>query len=311
MNSPKNRYRRFSDFLTEKFGYKVYKISLDAGLSCPNRDGTLSERGCIFCDPGGGSGRKLRKITPLISDQIQQGMQGLKKKYRDKAEKFIAYFQSFTNTYGPVENLRQLYDQALNHADIIGLSIATRPDCINPEVLDLIAPYIENYEVWIELGVQSLRPESLRYIERGHGVKDIVAAVQAIKKRSIPICAHLILGLPGEDLQDMLATARGVSDLGIEAVKLHMLYVTSHSRLAEEYQAGRLPLMSQTEYVEAAVRVLEYLAPDIIIQRLVSEAHRDILIAPQWLKNKSETVRLIEAELERQDTWQGKRYRLD
>ena len=307
MTEKSSRYRRFSDFLFQKFGCKVYKISLDAGLSCPNRDGTLSQNGCIFCDPGGGSGRRAEKSPLPISEQIRRGMAGLKKKY--KAEKFIAYFQTFTNTYGPVEGLRHIYDQAFIHKDIIGLSIATRPDCISPEVLDLISSYTEKYHVWIELGVQSMRPESLIYIERGHGVLETIAAIQALKKRNIPLCAHLILGLPGEDVKDMISTAKSISDLGVDAVKLHMLYVTSHSRLASEYHAGRIALFTKEEYISAAVRILENLAPDIVIQRLVSEAHNDILIAPAWLKNKSETVRLIESELEKHDTWQGKEYR--
>jgi radical SAM protein (TIGR01212 family) len=307
MTQKSSRYRRFSDFLTQKFRCKVYKISLDAGMSCPNRDGTLSRHGCIFCDPGGGSGRQAEKSPLPISEQIHRGMEDLKKKY--KAEKFIAYFQTFTNTYGPVEKLRHIYDQALIHEDIIGLSIATRPDCISPEALDLISTYTEKYHVWIELGIQSMRPESLVHIERGHGVPETITAIQAVKKRNIPICAHLILGLPGENLQDMTATAQKVSDLGVDAVKLHMLYITSNSRLAPEYHAGRIPLLSKEEYIAAAVRVLEILAPDIVIQRMVSEAHADILIAPEWLKNKLEIVRLIEEELEKRDTWQGKNYR--
>ena len=307
MTEKSSRYRRFSDYLFQKFGCKVYKISLDAGLSCPNRDGTLSQNGCLFCDPGGGSGRQAEKSPLPIPEQIRRGMAGLKKKY--KVEKFIAYFQTFTNTYGPVEGLRHIYDQALIQKDIIGLSIATRPDCISPEVLDLISTYTEKYQVWIELGIQSLREESLKYIERGHGVADAIAAIQSIKKRNIPTCAHLILGLPGEDVQDMIATAQKISDLGVDAVKLHMLYITSNSRLALEYHAGRLLLFTKEEYISAAVRVLENLAADIVIQRLVSEAHSNILIAPEWLKNKSEIVRLIEAELEKRDTWQGKHYR--
>ncbi len=298
------RYYRFSDHLRNKFGCRVYKISLDAGMSCPNRDGTISEDGCIFCDPQGGSGRQTARSHIPLKQQIQEGKLGLKKRYG--AEKFIAYFQSFSNTYGPREKLKALYEEAVSDPDIVGLSISTRPDCLGLDILDLIQRFSKRYDTWIELGVQTLREESLAYIERGHGADVIRTAVDQIKQRGLQTCAHLIVGLPDEDLEDMLMTIQGVCDLGIDAVKFHMLYITERSRLAEPYRTGKIPLLSQEQYVATVVRLLEQLAPSILIQRLVSDAHPEILVAPEWLKHKSQVIRDIEQKLEEQNTYQGR-----
>ncbi|MGM0466956.1 MAG: TIGR01212 family radical SAM protein [Acidobacteriota bacterium] len=298
------RYRKFSHHLKKTFGCRVYKISLDAGLSCPNRDGTLSTKGCIFCDPSGGSGRKSQPVS--ISEQISLGMEGLKKRY--KADKFIAYFQTFTNTYGPLDKLKKLYQEAVQHPDVIGISIATRPDCLNKNILDLIEDYSKNYYTWIELGVQSIHKKSLEYMNRGHGLFDTVDAILSLKNRGINVCGHFILGLPGEDLEDMAETAGVMSRLGIQAAKLHMLYVAKGAPLAEEYEKEKISLLTKKQYVQAAVHFLEHLSPAVIIQRLVSEAHPDLLIAPEWLKNKSQVIAEIETELQAKDTWQGKKY---
>ncbi len=304
---PENlRYRKFSPYLKNKFGCRVYKISLDAGLSCPNRDGTFSTRGCVFCDPSGGSGRKPESRPESLSRQISSGIQGLRKKY--KADKFIAYFQTFTNTYGSLDELKKLYQDAVRHPDVIGLSIATRPDCLNKDILDVIEDYSKNYFIWIELGVQSIHKKSLDYMNRGHGLSETKHALLSLKNRRINVCAHFILGLPGESLEDMAETARVISELGIQAAKLHMLYVARNSQLEKEYRKGKVPLLTKEQYVQAAVHFLEHLSPDVVIQRLVSEAHTDLLIAPEWLKNKSEVIRTIETELEDSDTWQGKKH---
>ncbi len=304
---PENlRYHKFSPYLKNKFGCRVYKISLDAGLGCPNRDGTLSTRGCIFCDTSGGSGRKPGSRPESISRQISSGMQGLRKKY--KADKFIAYFQTFTNTYGPLEKLKKLYQEAVLHPDVIGLSIATRPDCLSKDILDVIESYSENYFTWVELGVQSVHKKSLEYMNRGHGLPETKDALLSLKNRRINVCAHFILGLPGETFEDMAETARIISELGIQAAKLHMLYVARNSQLEKEYRKGKVSLLTKKQYVQAAVHFLEHLSLDVVIQRLVSEAHTDLLVAPEWLKNKSEVIREIEKELKDKDTWQGKKY---
>jgi radical SAM protein (TIGR01212 family) len=299
-----SRYHRFSDHLRQKFGCRVHKIALDAGLSCPNRDGTISRQGCLYCDPAGGSGRKTERAAVPVSQQMRDAMAGLRRRYG--AEKFIAYFQSFTNTYGPIAKLKAIYDEAVGFEDVVGLSIATRPDCLGRKILSLIASYVTAYDTWVELGVQSMHEESLEAIERGHGVAAIESAVRMLKQHHIQVCAHLIVGLPGEGLQDMTATAKRISDLGVDAVKFHMLYVTRTSRLAEVLKQGRLRLFTREEYVKTVAHLLGHLAPHILIQRLVSEAHPDLLLAPEWLKHKSSVIRDIEQELEALDTWQGK-----
>jgi len=300
------RYRKFSRYLREKFGCRVYKITLDAGMSCPNRDGTLGTEGCIFCDPEGGSGRAEASRLSL-TQQIDQGRKGLKRRY--KADKFIAYFQSFTNTYAPLPRLKKLYDEAAAHPDIAGLSIATRPDCLSRSILDLISSYADSLETWIELGIQSVHSSSLRYIGRGHGLFSIVDAMRAVQERHVKQCAHLIVGLPGETLEDMQETVKTVSRLGADAVKFHMLYVTRGARLHKEYQEGRLSLMSAEEYVDTVVSLLEHLSPDVLVQRLTSGAHPDILVAPDWLADKSGIIQSIEEELEKRNTWQGLKYK--
>ncbi|MBD3414269.1 MAG: TIGR01212 family radical SAM protein [Candidatus Aminicenantes bacterium] len=300
------RYRKFSSHLKRTLGCRVYKISLDAGLSCPNRDGTFSTQGCFFCDPSGGSGRKTGTQPRSLSEQITSGIIGLKKKY--KADKFIAYFQTFTNTYAPHDTLKQLYQQAVQHPDVIGLSIATRPDCLNEANLNLIESHSKNLYTWIELGIQSIHKKSLEYMNRGHGLFETVDALLALKDRSIHVCAHFILGLPEESLEDMAETARVTSRLGIQAAKLHMLYVAQNTSLAKQYKKGTVSLLSKKQYIRAAVNFLEHLSPDVIIQRLVSEAHPDLLIAPEWLKDKSQVIQEIEQELEVQKTWQGKKF---
>ena len=299
-----SRYNRYSDHLRAKFGCRVYKIALDAGLDCPNRDGRFGSEGCLFCDPAGGSGRREERKGQSIPRQVMAGMDNLKRRY--KAEKFIAYFQSFSNTYAPVKRLKSLYDQAVTFDDVVGLSVATRPDCLPEPVLDLIESYRSELDTWVELGVQSLHEETLERISRGHGVSAIEAAVRDLKLRRVQVCAHLILGLPGEGLEDMTATIRGISELEVDAVKLHMLYVTRRSRLAPLYRDAGLSLLSKDAYVDTVVHLLEHLDPAILVQRLVSEAHRDILVAPEWLRDKSAVIRAIEQALELRDTWQGK-----
>lgn len=298
-----SRYTRFSEHLRQRFGCRVYKIALDAGLSCPNRDGTVGDDGCLFCDPAGGSGRKNGGRPVSITEQMRTGMEGLRKRYR--AERFIAYFQTFTNTYGPTAHLKALYDEAVAFEDVAGLSIATRPDCLAGDVLDLIQTYTKDFYTWVELGVQSMREETLQTIARGHGVEATVRAVRALKQRDIHVCAHLILGLPGEDLADMTETVRTVSGLGVDAVKFHMLYVTRDSRLARVHGQGALQLMGREEYIRTVIHLLERLDPAILVQRLISEAHRDILVAPEWLKDKSAIIREIEDTLESRSTRQG------
>jgi len=302
--TPPKRYRSLSEYLREKFGCRVYKITLDAGFTCPNRDGTLGVGGCAYCDEYG-SGSGLFKQGVSIGEQLLRGIERARRRF--KAKKFIAYLQAFTNTYAPLDKLKEIYDQAVDHPDIVGLSIGTRPDCVPDEVLDLIRSYADRLMVWVEYGLQSANVETLRRINRGHGVAEFVDAVLRSKRRGLNVCAHVIIGLPGEGREDFEETANLLAALRVEGVKIHSLYIPKGCRLAEEYLAGRLKLMSREEYVEAVCDFLELLPPQTVIQRLTGETSPDRLLAPDWVLDKAKTLRMIDEELERRGSFQGKR----
>ncbi|UCD79492.1 MAG: TIGR01212 family radical SAM protein [Desulfobacterales bacterium] len=297
------RYNDLNTYLRSLFGCRVQKITIDAGLSCPNRDGTLSSGGCIYCNArGSGTGALSRGLS--ITEQLVQGKQALHRRY--KARKFIAYFQSFSNTYGPVDKLKRLYDEALAVEDVVGLSIGTRPDCVNERILDLLQNYAQNYLVWIEYGLQSARDATLVAINRGHDVQCFRDAVKTTLNREIKICAHVILGLPDESRSDMLRTADTVAASGIDGVKLHLLYVIKGTRLETLYRQGRYKCLAQQEYVDLVCDFLERLPRHMIIQRLTGDPHPDELVAPQWSLKKTETLAQIRTTLEKRDSWQGK-----
>ncbi len=297
------RYRDLNNYLRELFGCRVQKITVDAGMTCPNRDGTISTGGCIYCNArGSGTGAFVRGIS--VREQLEQGKTFLSRKY--KAKKFLAYFQSFSNTYAPVEHLKALYDEALSVSDVIGLSIGTRPDCVNEEILKLIQSYTDNYLMWIEYGLQSANDRTLLKINRGHDFACFQKAVEATRDRNIRICAHIILGLPGENKTDMLETARKLAMLGIDGVKLHLLYVVRGTQMETLYREGRYRCLEQTEYADMVCDILELLPRRMVIQRLTGDPHPEELVAPQWALQKTETRRLIHDMLESRDTWQGK-----
>ncbi len=301
------RYRDLNTYLREIFGERVQKIPIDAGFGCPNRDGSISDKGCIFCDSrGSGTGALINKGIS-IKDQVKAAREYLKKRY--KARRFIAYFQSFTNTYAPVSRLKEVYEQALCFEDIVGISIGTRPDCVDEEKLRLIASYKEQYMVWIEYGLQSAHDTTLNRINRGHDVACFERAVRMTERYGINICAHVILGLPGEDRDMMLDTARYISSLPIHGVKIHLLYVVEGTPLAEMYKRGELRCLDMEEYVGLVVDFLEVLRPDIVIQRLTGDPVRDELVAPAWAKEKGKVLRMIQEGLEKRNTYQGRLYR--
>jgi radical SAM protein (TIGR01212 family) len=303
---PLKRYRDFNTYLKEIFGERVQKISLDAGLGCPNRDGTISRKGCIYCDPrGSGTGAFLNHGLS-ISEQIVKSQSYIRKRY--KAQKFIAYFQSFTNTYAPTSKLKSLYDQALDHEDMVGLSVATRPDCVNVGVLNLLSSYKKDYLVWVEYGLQSAHNSTLRQINRGHDVACFEKSVKLTHDYGLNMCAHVILGLPGEDRKMMLQTACFLSNLPVQGVKIHLLYVVEKTPLAELYKKGGFRCLEREEYVELVVDFLEILRPDMIVQRLTGDPIKSELVAPLWAVEKPKNMRLIREKLERRDTWQGKLY---
>lgn len=299
----KNRFYDLNAYFRNIFGCRVQKITVDAGFTCPNRDGAVSTGGCIYCNSrGSGTGAHAAGLS--ISQQLIAGKAALSRRY--KAEKFIAYFQSFSNTYAPVEKLKSLYDEALSVQNVAGLSIGTRPDCINEPVLALLENYAKDYLVWIEYGLQSANDETLLLINRGHDYKCFTNAVEATKGRGIKICAHVILGLPGEEKKDMLETAEAIAGLGIDGVKIHLLYVVKGTKMESLYLNGKYRCLEQDEYAGLVCDFLELLPEEMVIQRLTGDPHRDELVAPVWSLEKAKTIALIKNTLEKRDSRQGK-----
>lgn len=303
-----SRYRDYNSYLKEIFGERVQKLSLDAGLGCPNRDGTISIGGCIYCDSrGSGTGALIEHHIPL-EEQIISGIEAAKKRY--KAKKYIAYFQSFTNTYAPVSKLKELYDKVLLYPDIVGLSVGTRPDCVSSQVLQLLDSYTSRYLVWIEYGLQSAHDSTLRFINRGHDVACFVDAIKRTARYGIKICVHVILGLPGESREMMMETARFISSLPIHGVKIHLLYVVKGTKMEEMVSNGQYRCLDRDEYIELVVDFLEQLPPQVVIQRLTGDPPRSSeLVAPKWALEKSKLLGLIKKRLEERDTWQGRHFR--
>jgi len=296
------RYNAFSDELKRIFGCKVQRISVDAGFTCPNRDGTLDREGCIFC---GGSGSGAYSIRPDLSvaAQVEDGKEIMRRKYR--AERFIAYFQAYSNTYGSVERLSALFGEALSVPGVVGIIVATRPDCLPDDVLDYLARLGEETYLWLELGLQSIHDKSLAFINRRHDYACFVDARKRALARKIRVCAHVILGIPGESREEMLAMAGALNLLGIEGVKLHLLHVMKGTRLAEMHGQGEVPLLDRDGYAGLVCDFLELLDPSVLIHRLTGDGGRDNLVAPLWSLNKFEVLNLIDAELERRNSRQG------
>ncbi len=297
------RYNDLNTHLRSIFGCRVQKITIDAGLSCPNRDGTISTEGCIYCnDRGSGTGAHAKGLS--VTDQLIQGKKALSKRYN--AKKFIAYFQSYSNTYAPIKRLQSLYDKALEVDDIVGLSIGTRPDCVDDSVLELLQGYAKKYLVWIEYGLQSAHDSTLVFINRGHDFNCFKQAVDITKNRGIKICAHIILGLPDEEKKHVLETAKIIDSLGIDGIKLHLLYVVKGTKLGHFFATGGYKCLEQQEYVDLVCDFLERITNDMVIQRLTGDPHPQELVAPLWALNKNKTLNMIRETLERRDSWQGK-----
>ncbi len=301
----KKRYSDYNAYLRGLFGERVQKISIDAGLSCPNRDGRLSRLGCIYCnEKGSGSGLSEKGLS--IREQIEAGKIGSMKKY--KAKKFLAYFQSYSNTYTTVGHMKKIYDEALACEGMVGMAIGTRPDCIDAEKLDLIQTYTKNYLVWIEYGLQSVHDVTLGLINRGHTFREFAQAVTLTLNRGIQICTHVILGLPGENKQMMLETAKVLADSGINGIKIHLLYVVRGTLLEKMWLQGEYRPMEQGEYVDMVCDFLELLPENIIIQRITGDPHPDELRAPLWAAQYRETFNMIQDMLEKRDSYQGRKY---
>lgn len=298
-------YNQFSEELKRLFGCRVHRISVDAGFTCPNRDGSISTGGCLFCsDRGSGSFGIARGET--IARQLELGKEVMVRKY--KAKKFLAYFQPYSNTYAPVQTLRTLYDAALAVPEVVGLIVGTRPDCLPEETLELLADYHRRTYFWLELGLQSPHDRTLARIGRGHDFKAFETAAKRVKELGIRLCVHVILGLPGESREEMLATPEILNELGVDGVKVHLLHVNRETQLEALYKRGELLLPERDEYVNLVCDFLERLRPGIFIQRLTGDGGKD-LVAPEWSAAKFEVLNAIDDELERRGTRQGSRLR--
>mgnify|MGYP005839280507 CR=1 FL=1 len=290
----KKPYYDLNAFLRERFGCRVQKISVDAGLSCPNRDGTLSTGGCIYCNARGSGTGALEKGMS-VAEQLEKGKPFLSKRY--KAKKFLVYFQSYSNTYAPVETLERLYAEALGVPDVVGLSIGTRPDCVDESKLSLLERLARDHLIWIEYGLQSAHDATLARINRGHDFHCFKNAVAATRGRGIHICAHVILGLPGETRDHMRRTADALAALKIDGVKLHLLYVVKGTPLETLYRNGDYHPLEQAEYVDLVCDFIQRLPPETVIQRLTGDPHEEELVAPFWSLDKQTTVNMIHERL--------------
>ena len=301
-----DKYYRFSRYLKEKFGSYVYKIGVDAGFSCPNIDGTLSKEGCIFCDNRAFS-YNTRFPGKSLEEQIKDGMEFGRRRY--KAKKFIVYFQAFTNTYGSLNFLKERYDIVKKFDDVVGMAIGTRPDCIDEEKLSLIEDFSSDYEVWLEYGLQSIHEKTLKIINRNHTYKDFLKAVEMTKNRNIKICAHVIIGLPKEGEKEIIETGREVGRLKLDGIKIHPLHVIKGTKLEEMFNSGFYKPLEMDEYINLAIKFLEYLSPKTVIQRISADCPPEFLVSPLWILRKKELLRRIDEELERRNTFQGRLFK--
>ncbi len=300
------RYFSYNRQLRLQYGGRVQKVSIDARFTCPNVDGTVAIGGCTFCDNRSFS--PSRRITRReIADQIETGIRQLRLRYH-KVDKFIAYFQPATNTYAPVDRLREVYEEALAHPAIVGLAIGTRPDCVPDDVLGLLDEIGRRTHLSVEYGMQTMHDHSLDWMNRGHHHDATLDAVERSRGRSFEICAHIMLGLPGESHADMLATAREVARLQFDAVKIHNLYAVKKTPLADQLTRGEVTLMERDEYLATLIEFLELLPPTMMIERISGDAPPDYFLGPTWCLDKAAVRMAFEAELERRQTYQGRLY---
>lgn len=305
-------YYSLDAYCKNTFGEKYYKIALDAGLSCPNRDGSLSTGGCVFCSAGGSGDFAKRTDASCIKEQLAAGLA----LFGDKktGSRFIAYFQAYTNTYGPVSYLRDIYTAALNEPEVAGISIATRPDCLGEEVLRLLAELKQSYPhkfIWIELGLQTIHEATAEYINRGYALPVFEAAMTSLHKLDIPVIVHVILGLPGETTAQMFETCAYLNQWRPFGIKLQLLHILRGTKLGSDYEAGRLPdftPLTQEDYTAILIHCLEILSPEIVIHRLTGDGPKDLLLAPKWSLNKRNVLNTLHKAMRQQDTYQGRCY---
>jgi len=309
------RYHTYRHFLRRKFGARrVQKVSLDAGFTCPNVDGTVAIGGCTFCDNRSFSPSRRNKIltesprrhAEHILDQLDDGIRRLKHRY--EVDDFIAYFQPATNTYAPVERLRPLYEAALSHPKVVGLAIGTRPDCVPDDVMALLQELAARSYVSVEYGIQTIHDRSLAWMNRGHTHEATIDAIERSRGRGFEICGHVILGLPGETHEEMLATSREMARLGLDAVKIHNLYAVKNTPLADQVDRGEVTLMGRENYVSTLIDFLELLPPEMVVERISGDAPPDYFVGPTWCLDKPAVLNALNEEMVRRDSRQGKAY---
>lgn len=297
------RYHSLNYHLKKNYGEKMYKISLDGGMTCPNRDGTLGTRGCIFCSEGG-SGDFAASRTLSITEQIETGKQQAARKYAGSS--YIAYFQAYTNTYAPAAYLRQIFTEAIQNPDIRILSIATRPDCLGPDVISLLKELSAIKPIWVELGLQTIHEDTARFIRRGYDLPVFERAIHDLRNAGITVIVHTILGLPGESRKQMLQTVNYLNTQDIQGIKFQLLHILKDTDLADYYEKHPFPLPDMETYFSILAEQLTHLRPDIVVHRLTGDGPKQLLIAPLWTGNKRQVLNQMQAYFKRHDIWQGK-----
>ena len=296
------RYHTLNYHLRKKFGEKIFKLSLNAGCTCPNRDGSKGWGGCAFCGLQG-AGEHIPTTAVTLRQQMEQGVELVRRKW--PAGKYIAYFQAYTNTYAPVAYLRQMYEEALAFPNVVGLAIATRPDCLEQPIIELLEEFNHRTHLWVELGVQSCHNQILERFHTGYTFQDIDRALRTLAAHGIRSCPHIILGLPGETQMDFLKTVQTLVQYPLYGIKLHMFHVLKDSELGKIYRIKPFPVISQTEYIDRLVAALEILPPDVVIHRVTGDGPSDTLLAPNWTRDKLRVLSQIDRVLSERNTWQG------
>ncbi|GAA4710777.1 TIGR01212 family radical SAM protein [Brevibacillus fulvus] len=300
------RFHTWNYHLRQQFEDKVFKVPLDGGFTCPNRDGKVAIGGCTFCSArGSGDFAGDRRL-----DLVRQ-FDDVKSRMHEKwpHAKYIGFFQAFSNTYAPVEELREMYEVILQQENVVGLSIATRPDCLPDDVVEYLAELNERTYLWVELGLQTIHERTSALINRGHDYQCYLDAVEKLRKHKIRVCSHIIFGLPGESRQEMMETARAVAKLDVQGIKIHLLHLLRKTPMVKQYEQGLLRFLTREEYTKLVVDTLEILPPEMVVQRVTGDGPADLLIGPMWSRNKWEVLNGIDAELAQRNSWQGKYWR--
>ncbi|MCD8508826.1 MAG: TIGR01212 family radical SAM protein [Bacillus sp. (in: Bacteria)] len=300
------RYYTWNEHLRQRFGQKIFKIPLDAGFDCPNRDGKVASGGCTFCSERGSGDFAGDRKDDLVT-QFQTIKEKMHQKW--KSGKYIGYFQAYTNTYAPVEELREMFEIILAQEDVVGLSIATRPDCLPDDVVEYLAELNERTYLWVELGLQTVHERTADLINRAHDYQCYVDGVEKLRKHNIRICSHIINGLPLETHDMMMETAREVAKLDVQGIKIHLLHLLRKTPMVKQYEKGLLEFMSAEEYIQLVCDQLEVIPPEVIVHRLTGDGPADLMIGPMWSLNKWEVLNGIDHEMKRRNSWQGKFYK--